>query len=685
VAGAHASPGGRRFAVAALAGSLAALLVFVALLIGPERSLVNDNGLLGSFYDVQARALLDGHLDVDPRDVSIEGFRIDGRTYTYFGLVPALLRMPVLLVTHDLDGELTRLSMLLACVVLLAGGALLQWRVRRLLAPERPVERADLAAAALVQLVLGAGAITLYLAGRAVVYHEAELWGAAFAVSALAAIVSVIADAAPRAIAWAGLLAALALNTRFSVGLAPVAALAVLALGATAGLWTRERGRRLMQWAGSFGPRGGGRAAVALLAAAVLVPLAVHGVVNAAKFGQPFGIPIEKQVQSQGDPSRRAALAANDGTIFGVKFVPTTLLQAVRPDAVGDVRAFPFVGLPAGQATVVGDVRFDTIDPSLSAVTSMPALLTLTLVGLVGLARRPDQRPLLGVLVATVSGFVVTLTIAFVTTRYLADFLPFLALGAVIGLQLLLNSGRRRGVVLAAVAVLAGVGLAVNGGAALVEQRLYYEAAEGERAGFVKAQDDVDRFLDRRPRGLTQRAELPLSASGSPGDLLVVRDCAALYVQGPQRDWLPVERTPRGGLHRLTVRFPAQPAGAPEVLLRFDTKPQPVAVTVTRRGTLARFSVRVGREDVATSRELPVTAGAELPVVISRDRLAGGTFVAVDVSGRRAITGLVPEVANAPFRLGAGSGGVRSFAGEIRAERASAPVCRELMRRERGG
>jgi hypothetical protein len=651
---------GARFFGAAAIGSLIALLVDLWMLDGADRGLLERNGLLGSFYDVQGRALLDGHLDVDPRQVSIEGFRIDGKTYTYFGLVPTLLRMPVQLVTDDLDGRLTQLSMLLAFVVLLAAGAALHWRVRGLLRGDQPLSRPDLAAAFLMQVALGAGAIPLYLASRSVVYHETELWGAAFTIAATAAVLGVIARPGSRSIAWAGLLTALAVNTRFSVGLAPVLALALLAV--------RELVRR----------RPGAPRAAGLLLAAAVVPLVLHAAVNMAKFDQPFGIPIDKQVQSRIEPNRRAALAANNGTIFGLKFVPTTLLQVVRPDAVGRVRAFPFVGVPAEPATVVGDVTFDTIEPSLSAPTSMPLLCLLTLVALVALARRRDQRALLLVLVAMAAGFVLTLTIAFVTTRYLADFLPFLALGGVIGLQVLLGATVRRGLVLAAAALLTLVGVAVNGGAGLVEQRLLYEASESERAAFVETQDDVDELLGRAPHGVLGGARLPDRAAGAPGDLFVVGDCAALYLQGLHRDWLPVERTPRGGSHRLTVRFPRVGDGAAQPLLTLGSGSQRVVITAQTRAGLTRLAVRVGRETVDSSRPLRLAPSRPIDLSVTIDRFSGGTFAAVDADGRRAVTGVVPDVSGAPATLGEDPDAGRRFAGNVRRVGGAAPVCRAV-------
>ena len=71
------------------------LALFALLLSGGSTSLlVRDQ--YGNFYDAQARALLAGHWDVPARALFFEGFRIHGKTYTYFGVWPAMLRMPFL-------------------------------------------------------------------------------------------------------------------------------------------------------------------------------------------------------------------------------------------------------------------------------------------------------------------------------------------------------------------------------------------------------------------------------------------------------------------------------------------------------------------------------------------------------------------------------------------------------------
>ncbi len=73
-----------------------------------------DNRPFSNFYDIQARALLHGHVDVPAGSLGIEAFVEGSRHYMYFPPGPAFLRMPIFAITDSLDGRLTPLSMLLA-------------------------------------------------------------------------------------------------------------------------------------------------------------------------------------------------------------------------------------------------------------------------------------------------------------------------------------------------------------------------------------------------------------------------------------------------------------------------------------------------------------------------------------------------------------------------------------------
>ena len=111
-----------RFFVACAVGGVVATVVFAWVVLGGRADLLARESF-GGFYDAQARSLLHGHWDVPANALSFERFKVGGRFFTYFGPWPALLRMPVIAFTREFDGRLSRVSMLVAFVVLLVFAA----------------------------------------------------------------------------------------------------------------------------------------------------------------------------------------------------------------------------------------------------------------------------------------------------------------------------------------------------------------------------------------------------------------------------------------------------------------------------------------------------------------------------------------------------------------------------------
>ena len=197
------------------------------------------------------------------------------------------------------------------------------------------------------------------------------------------------------------------------------------------------------------GRHSGGRAPgrfSAGIAAAAGIPVFLYVVVNEIKFDTPFSLPLNRQVFSYESAHRQAVLAANGGSLFGLKFLPTNLLQFARPDAFTVTRTFPWIFFP-GKAPVLGHLLYDTRDWTSSVPASMPVLFLLAVVGAVVVYRPARTRgkapeapppapgitalrlPLAGAAVGTIG----ILTIAFIAERYLADAMPLLLLAGLAG------------------------------------------------------------------------------------------------------------------------------------------------------------------------------------------------------------------------------------------------------------
>ena len=103
----------RRYTISALTGLTVAAVPYLWVLLYLWNSSPNllrtaySSGKDSNLYDLQARAMFHGHLYVPNGALNVEAFVHDGRQYTYFGIFPSLLRMPVLVFTHSLDGRLT--------------------------------------------------------------------------------------------------------------------------------------------------------------------------------------------------------------------------------------------------------------------------------------------------------------------------------------------------------------------------------------------------------------------------------------------------------------------------------------------------------------------------------------------------------------------------------------------------
>jgi hypothetical protein len=649
------------------------------------------SGLLSGLYDAQAHSLLAGHWDVPGDKLSLEAFLVHGKTYMYFGPWPAVLRLPIAAVTDRLDGELTQLSMIGAFAVLLVATSRLLWRVRRLMRGDRPTTRIERCAVASFVLVVGAGSVVMFLASRPVIYHEVELWGAALSLASYDATHAFILRPRRRSLAWAALLSGLALLTRGSVGIGPATALALVLLGRFLASAARHLRRpsiaRPIRWLG-LGDESSNRGYALPLAIAVAVPVVLYMYVNYAKFGHPWNLPITRQYVTFIDPIRQSVYAHNGGNLFGLKFVPTTLVAMLRPDALGLDRLFPWVTFPS-PATLVGGIQFAARDPSSSIPASMPFLFVLSVLGALFVFRRRRNEtsgaeslrvPVLG----AAAGGIGAIAIPFVYQRYIADFLPLLLLLATVGLHALLrciDTGvMRRGLaatVAVVFAILAASSLWVNFALAILYQRAYSPfPTEPERAAFVRFQYDLaDSLLGGTKTNVRVGTKLP--APLPVGAVFVLGKCDAVYWSDGS-EWRPIERTRASGRYPLDVTFRDRPPGTRETLLTAGPPGAQDHLGVEYlRGRRVRFwftSARLGNELVGPIHgirpEHPMRLDVDYDTALGK---VGVTLDGDDVLVGYPLAGGAVTVAGTP-----GAARVLDFSGDARLRPTSRRFCAEI-------
>ncbi len=594
-------------------------------------------GVNADFFDLQARALFHGHLDVTAGSLGIEAFVVDGRHYMYFGPFPALLRMPVLLVTDRLDGRLTALSMLAGWFVLAAAVTVLVRLVRSRMRGSAPVGRVEAVGLAAIVATVTGGSTVVYLASQPWVYHEVYIWSTALTVATVASLFAAWDDLSRRRIILTAALALATMLTRITAGWAMAAALLVT------GAWiVVARRRRNGNW------RSAGWGLVAGGVAVVLV----GSLVNWAKFRHPFLFPIEDQVWTRHSAHRRFVLATNGGGLEGLQFVRTTLAAYFRPDGVRFSTVFPFISPPADPPAAVGDILLDDTWRTGSVPALMPLLFLLAVWGLVVAVRDATTAALRIPLLACAAMTGGVIAFSHVAQRYTSEFIPVLTLGAVIGFVDIAKRLQPAGVVgkraaLTAVCALAVFGITAHGAIGLVNARV---AWRGDRlSDLVGIQlavaDALGADVDDRVRFV---AALP--ERGEADALAVVGDCDAVYIgTGEQHGaWVAVEH--RGRQFRLAVADTGIRPGSTSLMWFSGYTVRRLLVQVNLAGQ-ARL-VMVGSSPDTSGHWLDVSPGDTIAVSISDDSDTNRFVAAASIAGgdRRSIVNAPMTEWNRQFR-----------------------------------
>ncbi len=505
-----------------------------------------DAGFSNDFYDEQARSFLRLRLAVRPDVPGPEGFLIDGRTYLYYGPFLALARLPFTLVgalfgDNVFAGRLTRISMIVGFVALCTGSYHLLEAARSWVARNWP--HADPETGASAPAAPGAGSVwraggfvaavacspALFLAGWVSVYHETELWAAAFAVWAMVGVLRCAAVPTRRDAVMTGASIAAAILTRAPVGIGMAAGAGLVALST----FRRERHNSM------------------IVIGACVAGFATHVAVNVAKFGSLLDLPAERQVLSINDASRAAWFAGNNGSFFSLRFLSTTIVHYLRPDTVRFERLIPFVRF-GPLATDRSSYPLETITPAASLTATATVLLAAGAIGAVVLLARRAWIPLALMIGGAIAAFP-TFTIGFIGNRYLVDMLPLLILPAGFAFAAVVPGSRtvRRGWRFGLVALVAW-GAWTNVALAVWTQNL-------KEPGFTEARYRIDGavFSDPAPALVVYDLSAPVPRDGIVAIVAEAANCDAVYI-AEQGVWVSLERA-NNGIRRIHATLGVDP------------------------------------------------------------------------------------------------------------------------------
>jgi hypothetical protein len=499
----------------------------------------------GSVYDVQARAILHGHLWLPNGSIGLEAFISGRRTYTYFGLFPSLLRIPILLVTHSLDGRLTALSIGASWLVTALFASLLLWRIRVVVRGDAPLGWSETVSYGILLASLLVGSVLVYLASQPNIYSEDLAWSVALCCGSLFALLGVVERPSWGRVVTAGVLVLLTNLNRATTGYACVLGTVLIAAWFALGRAGQERRR----WA-----------LPVLLAG--LVPMAAGCAVDLAKFGLPFGVPASKQLIYKAFEFNRI----NGGRYFSVRFLPSTLQAYLTPGNLRLSTVFPYLTLPDDPTHNIAHTMLFARSPTASVPASMPLLFGAGIWGVVttfGRHRPTVFRSLRILLIVAATSAGAVMIFGWILERFVADFMPLLVLASLLGMVDIWQrlDGRRRAariLALVLVGIAALFGFAASLGIAVTPQLGWTQTQVDH---YVQAERTLS-DLTGHPLGHDVVRGNHFPSSAPMGELFVMDNCKGLYIADkavpnvfyiPSSIWLPVERAPHTPLCRSLV------------------------------------------------------------------------------------------------------------------------------------
>jgi hypothetical protein len=470
-----------------------------------------DEEPYGAYADALARSLLEGRLDVPLLAVGGESFTYRGKYYCYWGVTPALLRLPAVRWWPAMAGRWSRTSYLLACLLTLLASCGVLRTLRRLAGAAAPAP--SRAADSLFVLLVGLGSTLTFLAGRAFNYHEAPVWAGALALAYYWAVLSYLLRPRLLPLLAALVCSVLCVQARATVGLGPVLTSTLLGGVLLLLAWRGRHGAEAAAGAWGLARRWLGVAAVRrpfahalVLAAGAALSVGSYMLGNYLKFGTVLdGVPLR---YAGAYIARPDILARFGGRLLQLGNFRINAAAYLGRCALAGHPTFPWLKFTAPTILSGGEKHLGA-EPFTGLPSCMPAFCVLALLGVAALVRgrpagaRSAVLPAAGALVGGLPVFFMY----YVTHRYLHDLFPFLVLAAALGLNAALCWRRpvARRAALLTLAALTLAGVYVNCAGALFYQReQIWGTPEERRAEFRRTGRQLQELLGwcGNPEGL---------------------------------------------------------------------------------------------------------------------------------------------------------------------------------------
>lgn len=380
--------------------------------------------------------LLKGRFDIDPSAIGYEAFYRDGKTYTYFGIFPAILRGVIELMFKRGNTDWSRISTLLAATLAVIFSTITYFKVA---SSQCSNSNTNYFYTTLFALTIAFGSPITFLLSSAYIYHEAIMWGLAWSCMFIWSFISfsLSKKICTRYIFIMSVSCGFAMLSRISFSSITLGLMLLIGLMFFSGkLPTR------------LAPEITTKQYKTIILVAILpfiLCLLVAMKVNYERFGEPFNFCKLEYYQHFINDAPQRLQGLKQWGIFNIYRIPFGIIYYFIPDKNHFINQFPFIKISDKHSLFdtlryngsgkLREVSIDGIERLNPLTVSSPAIVFFAFIGIFSLL----NSGVLGIILILpfLLQSIFTLGTAGITLRYTAEFVPFLVVCSIYSFSLI--------------------------------------------------------------------------------------------------------------------------------------------------------------------------------------------------------------------------------------------------------
>lgn len=393
----------------------------------------------GYYFDELSKSLLKGKLDIPGYAIGGEAFVHNDKVYGYFGFIPALLRIPVHLITnYALMGNISRIFMVISYILTIVASIIFL----KVVTKEAKYKKNKTYFFDIVYVLLfGLTTTTFFLMSNGFVYHESIIVGSVFISFFCVTIYKYLTSLKTSYLIFSHILVFAALHSRIIGGFGSIAVLSLITFIIIATKVLKNKMPILMKFSSYVINSEALEKLVqtryrtlAIQVVSICLIFASALFINWIKFGDPKDfIPLEKNLIIQSDKVRLERYQTYYTGFINKHYIVHNIPYYFMPGGIYRREEFPWYIIYVERPELERYKGMDHMEETPGLLEINPLLAVLILVGLIAIFSSSKFTSLRIIVLGLSSCVLAIISSPSISYRYMHDMYPFFMVTGTVG------------------------------------------------------------------------------------------------------------------------------------------------------------------------------------------------------------------------------------------------------------